>query len=202
MDEDTEYLLGVIRNSKNPGLDDILNTLKVSGKMPTMSVGYPEGGANADYNLGTDHVRLHPSRGGNTGSVGHELTHALDMRLFRRASDIESRHESFATPEDLQYQAAFRKLQKPAPLPTNLPNKSEFDRRWQQYRMDPTEARAFGVGNHLLQGTGNDAIPHMDASQATEADILRDLYRRSMTSVKKPPEQSGWIDTLLNLLRR
>jgi hypothetical protein len=138
-------------------------------------------------------------QGGNTNTVSHELTHALNYQMNNRALDLQDQSKDLRNPAlssaDQQFLDAYQKLR---PFQSKLIPNDNSD--YGKYRYSPTEVQAFGVGNSVDQGPGVEPRAHLDATMAQEAAILRDLYSRSLA---KPQQTTpSWIDTLLGMMKR
>ena len=113
----------------------------------------------------------------NTNTVGHELSHTLDAAMYQRKNELKQ-NKTLSEQEQKFIDALLKfgnieALLKFSKTPKNL----------QAYRMSPNEARAHGVGNFIewprSTAVINEEGPHIDSTMATEAAILRDLYKRS-----------------------
>ena len=69
--------------------------------------------------------------------------------------------------------------------------------RGELYRGNPSELRAYGVGNSVVpKGTEWRGSSHLDSTMATEAAILNDLADRARESEIKYKDQPGKLDQL------
>jgi hypothetical protein len=165
-------LLEMFRKANVPELNDILNLLTKSGSMPQISV--KNIGGYGAYNGTTNELYLSP-RGGNTTTATHEMSHALDNTMNRRYLDLQSKQN--LSPIQQQFKDGFEKLK---PAQTKLPLGND------PYRFSPQELRSFGVGNMVDKGNPNAALgytdvpQHLDPTMATDAAVLRELYRRML----------------------
>lgn len=125
------------------------------------------------------------------GSYTHELTHAADVRMSDRYNELAAAVKAGGrdlTADELSFMDAYNKMYR---TPTKLP--LEFDKDAtsgeRRYRSKPEELRSFGTENvaqRLLKpedrfnyyDTGYKLNPHVNPTMATEAAIMRDLYKR------------------------
>ena len=147
-------------------LQEIISILMGDNKMPSMSVGNISG--YGEYNPKTNAITLSPY-GGNTNTLSHELTHALNEHMGWEDLRIWDSRKS--SPQEQRFTEAYSKLN---PNFSKVPSLAGDD----PYRRSATERRAFGVGNHVGGASIYPERPHMDATMATEAAILRDLFKR------------------------
>lgn len=194
MDNQDDYLLNLFRGANNPDINDILDLLTQAQRMPKMSVSSRVRGYG-DYNWSTNELRIHPN-GGSVNTAAHELTHALDNAMTRQYLDDEKKQKLGRDRERLLGPTLNNLLGGVSPNPsldqwlggydklrasqTKIPMPDQ-----DEYRTSPAEMRAFGVGNINDGGNPNKVLgynvnPHLDATMATEAAILRELYRRRL----------------------
>jgi hypothetical protein len=105
----------------------------------------------------------------------HEYTHALDALMGREAQKILLSKDK-VTPAESNFASAYMKL---IPGFSKVPRDEELNPNEYMYRNSSSELRAFGVGNFGGGALANPTKPHVDATMATEAAILRDLLKRS-----------------------
>jgi hypothetical protein len=201
---DSQGYIDMFRRSGNPTINDILNLLQMTNSVPTVQV--KNMGALGTYNNASNTLTLSPY-GGNTTTVSHELTHALDHRMDDYADKLRSSGAQGLQQQFLDTYQKLDTLQNPSKLIPNQRNLATKDQlndqqRYDMYRYSPNEVRAFGVGNQEDDGgPGVEPRAHLDATQAQEAAILRDLYRRSLSAPQQQTTPS-WIDTLLGMMKR
>lgn len=177
MDELSQEFYGLVERSpkKTQALKEMLDILSMLGKLPRINqkMAYPD--TLGEYDPRTNVVSLHPAFGLNRNTIPHEFSHAVDYIL----DDYIAGYGKNPTPEQINLRTARDKLNPGTSklIPKNAQN---------TYRYTPTELRAFGVANAEAPDTFDgifkldQARPHMDATMATEAAILRDLFKRAI----------------------
>lgn len=171
-----EDILPAVKAKKSSIIDEILALLSQSGKIPNFKVG--ANGINGEYDPRTDTVELNRWSGNNAATMAHELTHALRNRMSQQAVNWKYNPMSL---EQAAFSDAMLKLDKRNTFRTGSP-----------YRDDVEEQTAFGVGNHIdvkpqqswEEEVRSYGVPHMDATNATEQAILRDLYAKALRTKK------------------
>lgn len=174
-----EDILPAIKAKKSVIIDEILTLLAHSGKLPTFKIGN-QFGVHGEYDPRLDSIELNRWSGNSVATMAHELTHALSSRMTNSAVNWKYNPLS---PEQSQFSDAAFKLDSAPKFKTGY-----------AYRDHPEEAAAFGVGNHIdvpvqqpwEESTRGYGVPHMDATNATEQAILRDLYAKALKSKKSP----------------
>jgi len=147
-------------------IDELLDMLNSYKFMPKMQVSNDVQGYG-DYEDRTNTLRISPY-GGNINTMAHELSHAVDNLMGMERQELKGKF----TPslQDTLYSNAYDKLN---PAATKIPTQG-----LSKYRKSPDELRAFGVGNASTLGSINPGTPHLDATMAQEAAILRELLNR------------------------
>jgi len=169
-----EDILPAIKNKQSPIINEILQLLSLTGKLPTFGTSkytQPMG----EYHPGTDHISLSRWTGNNAQVMAHELSHALYDRMGKSA--IQWKYND-RTPNQGQFSDAMYKLDRA----------NDFHTTGSSYRDDIQEQKAFGVGNYIDVKPQQDwenatLVPgsqHMDATNATEQAILRSLYLKAL----------------------
>lgn len=129
---------------------------------------------------------------GKTGTLMHELTHAVDTQIDDQAWRI---HKQFQrTPEQKNFYDAYGKLKDTLVNPIfgdrNLPSRriqlaSMLGSQWQlennDYRSTTPELAGFAIGNSVVPDRAyREGPPHLDATLATEFMTLLDLAHRAI----------------------
>lgn len=195
MDNLLEVVKGLLgpdnKVSLSPDLQEIVNLLSKSNYGVQVETDPNiDPGVYGEYQDSTKTVRLKPGKPGRINGVtestiGHELTHALDYDVIKKVyGDLTSKDQTYKglTPEESQFAKGTRKL---SAEQTKVPLDRDAE---SAYRRNPLEMRAFGVGNFLPKGDEtyeNSANPHLDATMASEAAVVRDLYSRLLKSQGK-----------------
>ncbi len=146
----------------------------------SVSTTTPSDGASVDHSYANNAIRITPrydafrNSDGKEATLTHEAVHALDYVMGRDAVRWERSYA--ATPEQKAFADAQTKLY---PASSKVPKGGDPD---PQYRHNGMEARAFGVGNMAVPKNFQAfrGAPHYDATMASEAAVLRDLYRRAL----------------------
>jgi hypothetical protein len=120
-------------------------------------------------------------------TLAHEMTHATDRQLQE-----QDREQSGMFSKGNQFTDAYQKMvgsggMREGKKRTELARKyyPEFVSGNRDYRATPYEIVAHGVGKYAGPTTADDAPPHVDATAATEFQILLDLARRNSDSAVK-----------------
>jgi hypothetical protein len=138
---------------------------------------------NGQYIPAQHRIVLDTDTGTNEGSATHEHTHALDKVMGEMYVNIgrKRRQGQPVSPEESQFADGYLKL---IPSETKLPM-GEFSPRqvqdgWKGYRTSSAELRARGVQQftNTPPDPSTNVAPHVDATMASEAAILRDLFGR------------------------
>jgi len=162
-----------LKTQTNPSLEEIIRLLYQTGKMPKVNPTVLPYGENGNFNHNQNTINFDVMYGNNPNTMTHEFSHALDKTMFDFVTDPSM--TQFDTPASKRnFAVAYNKLN-PATtkLPLGMPD---------SYRHSPNELRSFGVGNYANGGYKSDykIAPHVDATMATEAAILRDLFARTL----------------------
>lgn len=177
MDPLTTQFYDLIKKSKtrSPALDEMIGIMTILGTLPTIDQTMQYGNSLGEYDRAKNNISFHPAYGLNINTIPHEFSHALDNHLTGYLDSFKG-----TAPESVQKLRDAR--DKLNPNTSKLIPKTVTD----NYRYSPGELRAHGVGNMEGPETLSDvfkisqARPHMDATMATEAAILRDLFRRAL----------------------
>lgn len=168
----------------NPTLQEIISLLDQSKFLPQVET-KPLNGVYGLYYPYSNNVVINEKQSENTvpQTFTHEFMHALDNLMYNKAFDYKWSEEKGGTLKnnEKQFKDAYYKL---LPGSSNLIDLKEAKKN--PYRYKDTELRSFGVGRHAhpedtveIPGTS-----HLDATMATEAAILRDLYLKTLKPKK------------------
>lgn len=181
-DKQKEQTMQALETMPNPTINEIVSLLKQAEYMPQMTLdpnlmGTTTRGAYRPFG---NSIAFNP-RGFNQTTVAHELTHALDAAMANTDYATSKGRKYFQGPQMLQFKNAWDKLKSNPPLPRKDPK--------DYYRNAPDETRAFGASKFAeperkYQNFYPDN-PHVDATAATEAAILRELYAKALREGKK-----------------
>lgn len=177
-----DELLAYAKN--NPTLQEIVSLLDQSNFLPQLET-KPLNGVYGLYYPYSNNVVINEKQPEQTRpqTYTHELTHASDNLMYNQAFDYKWSEEHGGTlkQKEKQFKDGYYKL-----LPGNSTLLDSQKVKKDPYRYKDAELRAFGVGRHAhpedkveYPGTS-----HLDATMATEAAILRDLFIRSLNKKK------------------
>lgn len=177
-----EELDSYIKN--NSTLEEIVSLLDQAKSFPSVTSGYSED-SFGEYFPFKNNVQLNISKQSPQfpATLTHELSHALDSLMGKNYYDIIHRKLAGTLPskEEEQFLDGYNKLD---------PSKTNFSRPMntlqEKYRYSYPEMRSWAVERHAYPELPAlmPAKDHMDASLATEAAILRELYLRTLKSKK------------------
>jgi hypothetical protein len=181
-----EKITSLLSVKQNPGipkeLEEIISLLQSNPERQAPEVALRTNmigtGVSGEYSPMYNKIGINPISGTNPKTLSHELTHALDDSMGVYEAKTPRYKE---TPMDSQFFDARKKL-RPGNSNLQIPHKDEEE----QYRHSERELRAFGVGNHTYGpkdevGTYK-TNPHIDATMATDAAVLRELFKRALES--------------------
>jgi hypothetical protein len=178
----SKYFPEVVPNE----LGDMYSYLTGTRSIPQIkTVGtMPEDGDLGSYNRNTNTINLLGGQGmaEYQNSMMHEFQHAVHNQIGNQFLAASSRKRGLDySPMDSQLVDAYHKFMLPSKLPANeIPDKG--------YRWDtPDERLAYGITNSVLPTSVSSVPPHLDATMATEASILRDIARRQANQVQQTP---------------
>ena len=201
---DIEELLTQIEGTELGGL--VLGVLKSTNKMPKIvqvDQSLPNY-ADANYNSGDNVITLDRgsvrTKDSAISTLTHELTHAATTEMTKSIYGVGSEKVDRYTNDNLRKLGSDKTFE-----PTrNLISKATKN---DEYRANPREAIAFGVGN-TVTGASNPryySVPHADATQAQEFAITVDLYTRmknkQQADIKAKENSPGIIDKILSYLK-
>jgi len=159
---------------ENESIDRLLSTLASYDFTPKMDVSSQAQGYG-DYTPSKNSIRIHPN-GGSEDIISHELTHSVDNLMGKESANIKKNRDPSLS--DLQFDDAYGKLD---PGKTKLPM-APIGRGYDSYRQAPGEMRGWGVGNMSSNSPIANPLsptqPHVDATMATEFEILQDLLNK------------------------
>lgn len=143
-------------------------------------------------------------------SVAHEMTHSAQALMARAAEYLRDRQykKEKLTPVEEQFIENYRKTFGDVPGPLGLDwfslkpkiareqlerqtnalfssMKPDGDDKYYNYRTQPKEAQAFGIGSSSARLRYPDAPPHANSSLATTFSILMENYGRLPESTRK-----------------
>jgi len=190
MDKNVAFLLRAV--SDKPEYRAVADYLMARRATPPVEERYLGENTNGKYEYNTffgndlprqGKVTLN-SRNGPSESVGtliHELTHGAQRQLVQQYYDTKDR----AGP---QYKQGYEKLMlKDKTKEVAALLNPEFVKNAEAYRKSGNELQAFGMGNSSVESRGTYPVPpHIDATMATEFQILLDLAMRDQST--KPPK--------------
>lgn len=185
--------------ANNPKLQEVLGLLDSFGAMPrSASVqGVPNNpSAEGGYDPITHRIFLSPRtpdpRRANTAL--HEYTHALDNVMLHQAQKIRPSSRLAFGAFDESYSPEAKRFAEGYAKMTNIPEYQPKGLGLRQqvfaqdglstqglsrYRRDQSEQRAHGVSESQGGASTYPGTSHLDATRATEFDILMDLLGRS-----------------------
>ena len=189
---------------KNEGYRAMLEYLQSRDAVPDVETGYLPYGTDAVFSttklpIGSGTIKINKDIVGSKykGGIGpstltHEMTHAADRQLEQQASEqsgLFSKGNKFTEAyEKMVGSGGMRDGKKRTELARKISPK--FVLQNEDYRATPYEIAAHGVGNYAGPTTADDAPPHVDATAATEFQILLDLARRNSGNAVKRAEGS------------
>ena len=178
---------------QNSDYRSMLEFLKSRDAVPDIKTGYLPYGTDAVFSttklpIGSGTIKISKDIVGSDykGDVGpstlaHEMAHATDRQLEQQASE-----QSGIFKKGNKFTDAYQKLVGPGGMRsgekrTELARKAypKWASETKDYRSTPYEIAAHGVGNYAGPTTSDRAPPHVDATAATEFQILLDLARRN-----------------------
>jgi hypothetical protein len=120
-------------------------------------------------------------------TLTHEMTHATDRQLQEQAGE-----QSGMFSKGNRFTDAYEKLVGPGGMREGKKRLELAQKHYpkfvsgnRDYRALPSEIAAHGVGNYAGPTTADNAPPHVDATAATEFQILLGLARRNSGDPKK-----------------
>ena len=183
---------------KNEDYRAMLEYLKSKDAVPDIKTGYLPEGFDAVFSalklpfagaVGSGTIKLNKNNlvdSGYKGDIGpstlaHEMAHATDRQFEEqnsKQSGIFSKGNKFTDAyEKMVGDGGMRSGKKRTELARKL--YPEWVSQNKEYRALPYEMAAHGVGNFAGPTTAEAAPPHVDATAATEFQILLDLARRN-----------------------
>ena len=176
-------------NTPNTTLNELVTLLLQNNAYPKTQAEFKQlpndavGSFDALKNL----LRINLGKGATEAVYPHELNHVLDGVLATKAMSIQLIPKNLRSNDEQQFYDAFTKFREETKMP--LTGMSE-------YRKSPNELRSFGVGNFATNAPYpvQPSSPHIDATMAQEAAIMRDLARRQKT----PTDENGIFNRLVN----
>lgn len=197
--EDPESIYQRQRVTRNapPVLQETLDLLQRTDKVPhvqmknmsLMTKGhYQPFGNTITFNTGSLNNLIHNGRDElpTKDVTTHEFNHALYQGMAYKADQLSGRHKlpmnlGMLSPAQRQFMDAWTQINDPDK--TNFPQPAYMAGEKTTYRNGPDERLAFGVGNQQYGDSTRPledmyAIPHQDASAATDMSVLRDLYKK------------------------
>jgi len=155
----------------NNDVNENAATLQKIGATPQVQIKNLGPDVSGDANYQTNTITF--SKANPTpNDIAHETTHMLNNQMGIQAGNILQTPLEKQTLEQQKFLDAYKKL---IPAQTQLP----LDRS-DAYRTNSSELRAFGVGNSSVPYNQTYAIPHVDATMATEFAILRSLFNKTL----------------------
>ena len=160
-------------------------TVKISDNMPYGTNGL----FTADVtNIGDGFLQINKNTDKNNvpSVLTHEMTHAADRQMkqqameqgmFGKSNQFTEAYEKLVGPEGVNRTKIARKIN------------PEWTSDNQYYRSDPKEIVAHGVGSFAGSNTQDRAPRHVDATAATEFQILMDLAQRNVDKGPKGLEK-------------
>lgn len=186
---EVEAMLGL--DSSRP-LDARAAYLRAVGQFPRIRERWYDGSVRGEYNFPENQITLMEGLGATRPTtMAHEMAHAADnalskqySQLFQQARSSVRRGPNPPTPAERQFVSAYPKLvPSDTKLRTGFENATATDRN---YRTNSDELSAFGAGNMVPRPAwyvgGWQGAPHLDATMATEREILMDLATRAHRS--------------------
>jgi hypothetical protein len=176
-------------NTPNTTLNELVSLLLKNNAYPKTQAEFkqlPED-AYGSFDKWKNQLRINLSKGATEAVYPHELNHALDNMLQNKAMSIQLIPTNMRTNDEQQFYDAFTKFREETKMPLTGIN---------EYRSSPNELRSFGVGNFATnsQYPVQPAPPHIDATMAQEAAIMRDLAKRQTT----PTDENGIFSRTIN----
>jgi hypothetical protein len=170
-------------------------SIKISGYMPELTNGMYSSD-NLNIGSGTVKVGKDTPKAARASVLAHEMTHAADRQMRQQAI------EQGMFGKSNQYTEAYEKLVGPegrnrASLARRLNPEWESENR--SYRSSPRELAAYGVGAFSGPNLQDRGPRHVDATAATELQILLELAQRN---VDKGPKGLAKIPAFLRKMGR
>ena len=179
-------------NTPNTTLNELVTLLLQNNAYPKTQAEFKQlpNDAVGSFDAWKNLLRINLGKGATEAVYPHELNHALDGVLATKAMSIQLIPKNLRSNDEQQFYDAFTKFREETKMP--LTGMSE-------YRKSPKELRSFGVGNFATNAPYfhtlfKSSIPHIDATMAQEAAIMRDLARRQKT----PTDENGIFNRLVN----
>jgi hypothetical protein len=189
---------------KNEDYRGILRYLQSRDAVPDVKTSYLPYGTDAVFNtvrlpIGSGTIKINRDIVGSDykGDVGpstlaHEMTHAADRQLEQQASEqsgIFKKGNNFTDAyKKMVGSGGMREGEKRTEAARKMYPKWASENR--DYRSTPYEITAHGIGNFSGSTTADGAPPHIDATAATEFQILLDLAQRNSGNAVKRSEGS------------
>ncbi len=156
-------------------LNELLAILEKKGMLPKVIQDYTIPGYGS-YDRFSNELRIDPLKGAVATSLPHEAQHAVDAGMSKMYVGISNTPSFLRSPQEKAFYDMYQKLYiEPSKLPSA--NTAALG----TYRGSPNELRAHAVGNYATETKYpiNPVGGHVDATMATEAAIMRDLYNRT-----------------------
>lgn len=173
----TKYHVGKNEQpEKSSVLDEVIAALNLANRFPAIQNKFIAE-SQGTYNPLNNTVTLNPynTRANRIEVATHELQHSLQEAMAKHFELLRGRQQvdkNFVGLEGNRFLDAYRAFSNRPEIPNS---------NYSPYRNDFHEENAFGVGNYATDKIpDNRTAPHIDATQATEAAILRDLFTRSL----------------------
>ena len=190
----SEYMGSPVEESEK--LNQVMGLMEMFGASPRVGVGLVPSNpmASGGFVPLDNRVVLSPvTRGKDRESVAtHEYVHALDNLMMQKTQKIRpssrllfGAFDERFSPEQEQFAEGYAKMTSlPASLPRGLARSQQVFRPdgisaegLSPYRRSESEQRAWGVSEQI--NSESPGASHMDATRATEFDILMDLLSRT-----------------------
>lgn len=192
------------RAEKDENYRAMLEYLRSRDAVPDVKVGYLPEGFDAVFNatklpIGSGTIKFNKNIIGSDYKAGigpstmaHEMAHATDRQMQQQANE-----QTRFFRKGNAFTDAYEKLVGPGGMrggERRLDLARRFHPEWvsenKGYRATPHEIAAHGVGNYAGPSTTDKSPPHVDATAATEFQILLDLARRNLKGAVKRAEGS------------
>jgi hypothetical protein len=179
---------------KGQAYQELEKYLESRGETPSVKIGgYMPGGTNGMFtsdnlNIGSGTIRISKdtAKALVPSVLAHEMTHAADRQMkqqaieqgmFGNSNQFTEAYEKMVGPEGRNRTLLLRKRY------------PEFEQDNRYYRSEPKEVAAHGVGAYAGPNIQDRAPRHVDATAATEFQILMDLAQRNVDKGPKGLEK-------------
>jgi hypothetical protein len=177
---------------------DQMPDIEVSGNLPEDADGMFTSN-KIGIGSGTIKIRKDSPKATLSSLLSHEMTHAADRQMMQQAM------EQGMFGDSNQYTEAYEKL-----VGKEGRNRTELARdqrpEWAEnnryYRASPKEIAAYGVGAFAGPTSQRPGPRHVDATAATELQILMDLAQRNVDKRQDMQRVGKWSQPLRNLKRQ